>query len=555
MIGSRQHSPQPNIGTLGDLRKFSIDFWLLVVLTGMGAGISGGLLMKLLFAVQHVAWPSGTGDFLDEVRSAPLWRHIWVMALAGLIAGLGRVLIRFATGGHGGELSESIWFKAGRLPLISTIAKAVLSIVIVGMGAAIGREGALKQTGAALAAKLSDWSKLSPAQRRLLAACGAGAGMAAAYNVPLGGALFSLEVLLGTMALPLVLPALASSVIATGVSWVFLPAHATYQVPVYALSFPQIAWAAITGPILGIASAGYIRLIGWADKQKPRGIWMVLAPVMVFTLLGCSAVRFPELLGNGKDVVQRALTSDLPLALLAILMMLRPLATALCLGSGAPGGLFTPTMTLGALLGGTLGHIWGAAIPGGTPGSYALLGAGAVLAATTQGPISSIVLMIELTRRADAQMVPMLVAITLASLTCRRVESQSIYSARVKQREAACVAKGRGAAEYVVLPASATYAQVVRRLLEAAERSISLVVADMDGKLVGEITTERARDAERSVIPLDTATAGDLAEVTPTFERLVRSNLLNPVTDQHEQYQRDTARRQPAIRAARHTSD
>src|SRR5579884_1898099 len=131
-------------------------FWVLTVVTGLGAGLGGGLLMKLLHAVQHISWPYAAGDFQDAVARASTWRHVGVMLAAGLIAGFGRLWIKYATGGHGGEVSETIWFKAGKFAALSTFAKAVLSIVIVGVGAAIGREGALKQTGAAVGSKLSE---------------------------------------------------------------------------------------------------------------------------------------------------------------------------------------------------------------------------------------------------------------------------------------------------------------------------------------------------------------------------------------------------------------
>jgi chloride channel protein, CIC family len=519
-----QAAPQPNTGRLGDFRKFSAKFWLLTAITGIGAGLGGGLLMKLLFTMQRVAWPAAPGDFQDYVRKATPWHHIAVMFAAGLFAGVARRLIRFAPGGHGGEVSHAIWFDAGKFPALRTFSKAVVSIIIVGMGAAVGREGALKQTGAAIASKLSEWFTLPPAQRRLLAACGAGAGMAAAYNVPFGGALFALEVLLGTLSLPLVIPALVCSLIATAVSWIFLPTEPSYTTPPYILSVTQIGWAIVAGPIFGIASAFYIRWIGWADRQKPKRLWMILAPVVVFTALGLAAVPFPELLGNGKNVVQRALDDRFPLHLLAILIVLRPLATGSCLASGAPGGLFTPTMTIGALLGASLGHVWRMFAGGGLPGTYALLGAGSMLAAATQGPVSSLVLVMELTRHADAAMVPLLLSAAMATATSRRFEKKSIYSARVQDDEAAAFERHHGphASDYMVLPASATYSRVVRRLLESIRRSVPLFVVDAEGKPVGEITLNSAQNAEASAVPIDTTSAGDLGTNTPAVERLNR---------------------------------
>ena len=130
-----------------------------------------------------------------------------------------------------GDVSEALWLRGARLPLLASIAKGVESIVIVALGASLGREAAPQQIGAAWASTLSDWAKLPGWQRRLLVACGAGSGMAAVYNVPFGGALFALEVLLGTLTLPLVLPALATSLTATAVAWVALPHVPTYVAP------------------------------------------------------------------------------------------------------------------------------------------------------------------------------------------------------------------------------------------------------------------------------------------------------------------------------------
>src|SRR6201992_4375039 len=124
-----------------------------------------------------------------------------------------------------------IWFYAGRMPALRTLGSAILSVLIVGMGVSLGREGAPKQAGAVFANLFSDRGRLSDEQRRLLVACGAGAGLSAAYGVPLGGALFSMEVLRGVLALRYVLPALFTSVIATAVSWWFLPDAPTYLIP------------------------------------------------------------------------------------------------------------------------------------------------------------------------------------------------------------------------------------------------------------------------------------------------------------------------------------
>jgi H+/Cl- antiporter ClcA len=321
------------------------------------------------------------------------------------------------------------------MPALRTLGSAVLSVVIVGMGAALGREGAPKQAGAVMANFFSDKARLSDEQRRLLVACGSGAGMAAAYGVPLGGALFALEVMRGVLALRYVLPALVASVVATAVSWLALPDAPTYLIPAYASSASSVLWALVAGPIAGVVSVFYVRAVTWADRNKPDGWRRLAAPVLVLGLLGAVSIPFPQLLGNGKDISQLAFTNQAAPSLLLILLALRPIATVLCVRSGAPGGLFTPSLTVGAMLGAVLGHAWSWFWPGVPPGLFALLGAAAVLAATTQGPISTVVLMMELTGRDRSFIVPLLLAVGAATLVARTIEPRSIYDARLTDDE------------------------------------------------------------------------------------------------------------------------
>jgi H+/Cl- antiporter ClcA len=321
------------------------------------------------------------------------------------------------------------------LPALRTLGSAVLSVIVVGMGAALGREGAPKQAGAVIANALSERGHLSDEQRRLLVACGAGAGMAAAYGVPLGGALFALEVLRGVLALRLILPALLASAIAAAVSWTVLPNAPTYQIPSYPLSASVVCWALVMGPIAGFVSVGYVRLIAAADRHKSKGRWRLLAPVLALGLLGVLSIEFPQLLGNGKDVTQLAFTNKLAPLLMLALLFLRPFATVICLGSGVPGGLFTPSLALGALLGGLLGLAWSAVWPGVPPGLYAVIGAAAVLAATTHGPISSMVLIIELTGHDRSIILPLLAAVVVATVVARTLDARSIYEARFTDQE------------------------------------------------------------------------------------------------------------------------
>ncbi len=251
-------------------RRDAAGFWLAVVLTGVGTGLGAVVLFGLLELVQHTLWPGPGLDLLEAASRAAAWRHVVLLAGAGLLTGVGQILLVRLSSTNSIEITAAIWFQAGRLPARRTLGSAVLSILVVGMGASLGREGAPKQTGAVVANLLSDRVRLSDEQRRLLVACGAGAGLSAAYGVPLGGALFALEVLRGELALRFVLPALMTSLIATGVSWAVLPDVPTYPIPAYPGSVSVAAWAVLAGPVAGVASVGFVRAVAWADHHRPR---------------------------------------------------------------------------------------------------------------------------------------------------------------------------------------------------------------------------------------------------------------------------------------------
>jgi CIC family chloride channel protein len=427
----------PSVSPLKLGPKASGRFWLAIVLIGLGTGACAAALTLILQAVQSFMWPGTAASLLDAATQATPWRHILVLLGAGFVTGAGQIVLVRLTSSNSIDITEAIWFSAGRLPALRTLGSAVLSVVVVGMGASLGREGAPKQAGAVIANVLSDTTSLSDEQRRLLVACGAGAGMAAAYGVPLGGSLFALEVLRGMLALRLVLPALLTSVIATATAWLVLPNAPTYDIPHFDSSAANLSLALLVGPVAGLVSVAFVRAIAWADRSRPRRWQRLVAPVLALGLLGLVSIPFPQLLGNGKDIAQLVFTDQIPFGLLLILLVLKPAATMLCLGSGVPGGLFTPSLALGALLGAVLGHTCSLFFPEVQPALLAVVGAGAVLAATTQGPISAVVLMMELTGQDRSFIAPLLLAVVIATLVSRLIEPRSIYDARLTDEEIA----------------------------------------------------------------------------------------------------------------------
>jgi H+/Cl- antiporter ClcA len=416
----------------------AIRFWIAVAFTGLCAGLGAALLTLLFNATQELAWGAAEPSALFEAaRQASPQRHVALLLAAGLMTSFSQWALTRLTSGNSVDVTAAIWFRAGRMPVWRTLGTAVLSIVIVGMGAPLGREGAPKQFGVVFGNLFSSLQKLSDEQRRLVVAIGAGAGMAAVYSVPLGGALFALEVLRGALALRLVIPALAAALIATTTASFVVPNAPLYIVPLYPISPDVYLWTVIASPFIGLWSVAFVRAISWADRARPSDWRRFIAPPLVLVVIGLLSIVFPELLGNGQDVAQLLFLHPLEPIVLAALVFVRPMATVASVASGAPGGLFTPSLAAGALAGAALGELWLRVHPGGDIGLYALLGAGAMLAASTQGPISSLVLMMELTGQARAFALPMLTAIVIATMTARLIEWRSVYEARLTDEEVA----------------------------------------------------------------------------------------------------------------------
>ncbi|NYJ74318.1 chloride channel protein [Allobranchiibius huperziae] len=423
---------QPNVTHDGDA-ALTLRFWGAIVLTGVLTGLIGDLLMGLLRLVSRIAFGArGFGDFADKVAAAGPWHRLTPLLVAGVIGGVGWYLLRRFTPGRKSEVDDVLWTGEGRLSVRRSAGTSVLSEIVVGLGASLGREAAPKLMGAVSGNVVAGWLRLTPAQLRLLVACGAGAGLACVYNVPLGGALFTAEVLVGAVNLPIVLPALACAGVATVTAWVGLSDHATYVgIPQFSYDPRLLVWALLLGPVVGVLAAGYVRLIGIVSHYRVTGRWMLIAPLVAFAVLGVLALRYPLLYGNGSDIARLGLIGGGSLALFVALAVLKPFVTLLCLGSGASGGLFTPVLSTGAALGAALGILWSDVWPGSPVGAYALIGAAAMVGAGMQAPLAALALLLELTHGGFGLMVPMIVAAVIATAITRWIDGYSIYSARL----------------------------------------------------------------------------------------------------------------------------
>ncbi len=390
---------------------------VVTLLTGAAAGIGGMGLALMLHLVQHLAFGYsldaiiGGQTFLQGASHATPLRRVLVLTACGILAGVGWwALYRY--GRPLVAIRNAVDEPGKPMPLPETSIHALLQVVTVGMGSPLGREVAPREIGAALAGWLSRRAGLTSEEARTLIACGAGAGLAAVYNLPLAGALFVLEVLLGTLHLSAVLPAIVTSAMAARIAWIGLGDAVQYPVMPFAVNGSLLIWAILTGPVFGIAAFGFSRLSMVMTANAPRDWHLVPWALSVFIGIGLLATAFPELLGNGKGPIQLSLADDLSLRLALALLVLRIAVTLAALRAGARGGMMTPGMTIGALLATVIAAPWTMMWPGEPLGAFALVGAGAFLASSMKMPLTAIALIVEFTHIPQDVVFPIVFAVT-----------------------------------------------------------------------------------------------------------------------------------------------
>jgi H+/Cl- antiporter ClcA len=384
---------------------------IVTVMVGIGAGVGGMTLGLLLHLVQHVAYGYSTHamisreSFLQGVSSSSPVRRFMVLSICGVVAGSGWWAV-YRFGSSLVSISKAVRTKGPSMPFLSTIAHDLLQIVTVALGSPLGREVAPREVGALLATWLSSRAALTPESRRIMIACGAGAGLAAVYNVPLAGALFVIEGLLGTFSLSAMIPAITTSVIAALVAWVGLGDQTVYSLPSLAISQSLVVWSIVTGPLFGFSAYWFVRATRAARAHAPRDWQLPVWCAAAFPLIGLFSIPFPQLLGNGRSLTQVSFESDLGLVLAATLLVLRITVTIGALRAGAQGGLLSPGLTIGALLATIIGGLWNLAGPVVPLAAFAVVGGAAFLASSMKMPLTAIALIIEFTRADHDFLIP-----------------------------------------------------------------------------------------------------------------------------------------------------
>ena len=415
-----------------------------LVLAGV-VGVIGGLTNLVFylciesvqkFALRHV------GDPVEIAELFQPWQRALAPTLGGLAAGLvlywGLRLVKKQGTTH---LLEVVVAGDGRLPGRSAMIKGISSLISIGTGASIGREGAITQLTATFASKLGQFARWPPYRLRLLVGCGAASGMAAAYNAPIAGAVFAALIVFGNFSMNLFAPLVFSSVIATMVSRTFFGIDPSYSVPRFDFThLSQLPWFLVLGALSGVLGAGLLKMLNASEKAFSRlPVPLYLRLVLGGLVVGGIALKYPEVCGNGYTATNRILNESLPLfkesahwlVLLGLvgLLLAKLLATVAAVGSGTVGGVFTPTLFLGAGLGSVFGtalHFAGYAqmLPTGV---FALVGMGSVLAATLHSPLLAMILVFEISLNYPL-MPALMLACVISSLVARRLHPDSIYT-------------------------------------------------------------------------------------------------------------------------------
>jgi len=395
---------------------------VVICVIGVGAGLAGMLLALLLHLIQHLAYGYSAGhivsseSFLAGVTGSDPTRRVLAMAACGLIAGFGWWAI-YRFGKPLVSVKRAVTSDQDRMPGATTTAHALLQIVTVALGSPLGREVAPREAGAVFASWICDRAGITAGQRKIMIACGAGAGLAAVYNVPLGGTIFVLEVLLGTFAWSAVLPAMATSGIAAIVAWIGLGNESQYVVPTFDISASLVVWSTLCGPLFGLAAYGFHEVTKWARDAAPKDWKLPVISIVNFMLIGVLAIWYPQLLGNGKGPAGLSFDDNLTIGLAATLLVLKVVITASSLRSGAQGGLLTPSLTNGALLAIVLGGLWNLIWPGTSLGAFAIVGAAAFLGSAMKMPLTAVVLILEFTRVNHDFLIPILFSLGGSAMT------------------------------------------------------------------------------------------------------------------------------------------
>jgi CIC family chloride channel protein len=410
---------------------------ILAVIVGLAGGFGAIAFRHLITFFQSIFYGS-VGSLIDLAQSTPWYSRIWVPAAGGLVIGpLVYFLAREAKGHGVPEVMEAVTLRSGIIRKRVVVVKSLASAICIGTGGSVGREGPIVQIGSAIGSTLGQLLKTSADRIRTLAGCGAAAGIAATFNAPIAGSMFALEIILGEFGLATFSPIVISSVVATAVSRHFLGDAPALIVPTYELiSAWELPLYATLGIFCALVAVIFITVLYrmediFEDLKFPQYLKAVLGGA----ILGAMGLLFPHILGVGYAAIDLSLMQQLSWWIMVLLVFYKILATSITIGSGGSGGVFAPSLFIGAMAGGFFGTAVNLIFPGVTasPGAYGIVGMGAVVSATTHGPLTAILMLFEMT--GDYKIIlPLMIACIMSTLAGGHLLQESIYTLKLARR-------------------------------------------------------------------------------------------------------------------------
>ena len=379
-----------------------------------------------------------TRDPLDVARTLPWYWRIAIPAAGGALVGPLIYFFAREARGHGiPEVMKAVAIRGGVIRARIVGVKALASALSIGTGGSVGREGPIVQIGSAFGSTIGQKLQLNAAGVRTLVGCGAAAGISATFNAPIAGAIFAAEIIVGDFAVTQFTPIVISSVVASVVTRYAIGNHPAFPVPDYEIVSPfELGPYMIAGVVAGLVAVAFIRTLSFAEdtfERVPLPEWS--KATIGGALVGVMAIWLPNIYGVGYTTISGALTGQLAATLLGLLVVAKIVATSITIGSGGSGGVFAPSLFLGATAGGVVGSLVEQYFPGATAtsGAYALVTMGAVVAAATHAPVSAIIIIFELTQTID--IIPALMtACVISTLVAQISYRDSIYTTKLRRQ-------------------------------------------------------------------------------------------------------------------------
>ncbi|MBN1404684.1 MAG: ClcB-like voltage-gated chloride channel protein [Opitutales bacterium] len=418
------------------VRSLKIDENHTLLLWAAVCGFLGALAtlgLKYAMGLMLHLFTGSSGGFVAAFTSIPPWQRLVVPVIGASCCGIILQLGKTYSNKSGADYMEAITLGDGIVRVRSTILRSVAAMFAIAGGESIGREGPLVQMAALASSAWGRLRHLPPARLRVMVACGAASGLAAAYHSPLGGAFFVAEIVIGSIAMETLGPLLIASTVSALTVQSIEGFDPLYLFPKFSLSSASDILAyAIAGVAMGLASVLWMKML---DSSKPLfarlklPLWGRLA--LGGLLIGLLAMRHPEVCGNGKSLVQEVLADNLALSALAMMLVLKVVATCISFGSGAIGGVFTPSLLIGATLGYILALCLNFAHMSIVPSEMALISMGAFLAAAANAPATAILMIFEMSMQYNV-VLPLMVSTVIAYATARSISHKSLYSNSIK---------------------------------------------------------------------------------------------------------------------------